>query len=119
MNGSITPRPTSSPELDAPVYLDAPLEGTIDTVPHAQLMRLGGLTKYGMWASFGLTTISVAATKFYVDHQVRKSRYNNVFNLNFTFTMNFEETLNTLNSPKKQNNISELHLKFYEFYIIL
>lgn len=71
VNGSIGSRPAPPQELEAPVYLDAPLEGAIDSVPHAHLMRLGGLTKYGMWASFGLTTVSVAATKFYVDHQVR------------------------------------------------
>ncbi|KAK6624958.1 hypothetical protein RUM43_005249 [Polyplax serrata] len=67
---SISPRPSSSQELDPGIsYLEAPHEVSSDIVPHAQLMRLGGLTKYGMWASFGLTTISVAATKFYVDHQ--------------------------------------------------
>lgn len=71
-NGAVpTPvtRPPHSAELDSGVYLDGPIDGAIDTAQHAQLMRLGGLIKYGMWASFILTTLSVAATKYYVDHQ--------------------------------------------------
>lgn len=69
VNGQIVTRPAHSAELDSCVYLEGPVDGAIDTAQHAQLMRLGGLIKYGMWASFGLTTLSVAATKFYVDHQ--------------------------------------------------
>lgn len=60
-SASRPPHPTEEAEV--------PLEGSIDTAQHAQLMRLGGRIKYGMWASFALTTLSVAATKFYVDHQ--------------------------------------------------
>ena len=74
VNEPATSRQPPTPELEAPIYLNAPLDNALNSVPHAQLMRLGGLTKYGMWASFGLTTVSVAATKFYVDHRVKKKK---------------------------------------------
>ncbi|EEB12381.1 hypothetical protein Phum_PHUM174970 [Pediculus humanus corporis] len=58
VNEPATSRQPPTPELEAPIYLNAPLDNALNSVPHAQLMRLGGLTKYGMWASFGLTTVS-------------------------------------------------------------
>lgn len=67
----MTTTPQSN-EIDSSIYIDATADGNVDTGQHSQLMRLGGLIKYGMWASFGLITVSVAVTKFFISHQVRK-----------------------------------------------
>ncbi|KAL0271889.1 UNVERIFIED_CONTAM: hypothetical protein PYX00_005054 [Menopon gallinae] len=69
VNGSMMTATPQSNDIESNLYIETSGDGNMDTGQHSQLMRLGGLIKYGMWASFGLITVSVAITKFFISHQ--------------------------------------------------